>query len=43
MKEIRAVPEMLNVKEGFHHDLKAKAIEELKGPNLPLENQVMVS
>jgi hypothetical protein len=25
-------PEMLNVKEGFHHDLNARAIVELLGP-----------
>jgi len=26
------VPEMLKVKEGFHHDLNARAIVELLGP-----------
>lgn len=25
-------PEMLKVKEGFHHDLNANAIDELRGP-----------
>ena len=28
-------PEMLKVKEGFHHDLNANAIEELRGPTFP--------
>lgn len=35
MKEVIAVPDTLNVKEGFHHDLKAKAIDELRGPTFP--------
>lgn len=31
----RFVPEMLKVKEGFHHDLNARASDELRGPTLP--------
>lgn len=41
MNEIIAVPERFSVKEGFHHDLKAKAIEELRGPTFPWENGLM--
>jgi hypothetical protein len=29
------IPEMLNVKEGFHHDLNAHARDELRGPTFP--------
>lgn len=29
------LPEMLNVKEGFHHDLNARDKDELRGPTFP--------
>lgn len=29
------IPDKLKVKEGFHHDLKAKAMDELRGPAFP--------
>lgn len=31
----RNLPVILNVKEGLHQDLNAKATEEPKGPNFP--------
>lgn len=31
---------MLKVKEGFHHDLNANAIDELRGPILPWKKDI---
>ena len=34
------IPEMLKVKEGFHQDLSANAIDELRGPILPWKKDI---
>lgn len=32
---IACIPVTLNVKDGFHHDLNARAKEDLEGPSFP--------
>lgn len=36
------LPEMLKVKDGFHHDLNARDTVELRGPNLPWEDEMWI-
>jgi hypothetical protein len=33
------VPVILNVKDGFHHDLNAIATEDMEGPSFPCHKQ----
>lgn len=33
---------MLKVKEGFHHDLNAKTIDELRGPAFPCKGEMYI-
>lgn len=37
------LPEMLKVKDGFHHDLNAIVNVELRGPNLPWEDEMWIT